>query len=66
MWPDMPPALLVTFDPADWPAEDDREAFDQWRDARKAFFEVHGWPGGAVAMIQQHVQADSRYFFGRP
>ncbi len=48
------PAHLLRFEPGDWPADDDQAALELWREARRRFAEIHGWPGGVVAMIQQH------------
>jgi hypothetical protein len=39
-------ARLATFDAADWPAEDPRAAHALWKEARRAWRDEHGWPGG--------------------
>ncbi len=31
------------------------EALTAWREARKAYYAEHGWPGGFLVMLQQHV-----------
>ncbi len=50
-----PPAHLRVFNPR---GPDDAaldEALTAWRQARKAYYAVHGWPGGFLVMLQQHV-----------
>lgn len=64
VWPDQPPALLLRFKLEDWPAEDKHEAFQQWREARRVFYDVHGWPGGFVDLLQQGYQERQRVFYG--
>jgi len=49
-----PPAHLRVFDPR---GADEDAVFDVlavWCAARKAYYAVHGWPGGFVVMLQQH------------
>lgn len=31
------------------------EALTAWREARKTYYAEHGWPGGFLVMLQQHV-----------
>ena len=50
-----PPAHLRVFNPC---GLDDRgldEALTAWREARKRYYAEHGWPGGFLVMLQQHV-----------
>lgn len=50
-----PPAHLRVFNGG---GLDDRgldEALTAWREARKAYYREHGWPGGFLVMLQQHV-----------
>ncbi len=37
------PAHLLTFDPSQWPPNDENAALCQWRNARRAWSEAHGW-----------------------
>ncbi len=39
------PADLLKFDPASWPD------MDEWRQARREWDRVHGWPGGTIERI---------------
>ena len=65
VFPDMPPPILLSFNRSDWPeATDEREAFELWRNARSAFSKVHGWPGGVVEMLQEHVRVHHGIYFG--
>jgi len=52
---DRPPEILTRFVAAEWPAGKGRAALREWRAARHAFFEVHGWPGGFVALLQEQL-----------
>lgn len=50
-----PPAHLRVFDPR---GADEAAVFNvlaDWCAARKAYYAEHGWPGGFVVMLQQHV-----------
>ncbi len=50
-----PPAHLRVFNPC---GADEDAVFDVlavWCAARKAYYAEHGWPGGFVVMLQQHV-----------
>lgn len=50
-----PPAHLRVFNPR---SADEDAVFDVlavWCAARKAYYAEHGWPGGFVVMLQQHV-----------
>jgi hypothetical protein len=46
---DRPPAMLAA-------------SFELWRDARREFSKVQGWPGGIVEMLQQGYQERRRVF----
>ncbi len=49
-----PPAHLRVFNSC---GADEDAVFDVlavWCAARKAYYAVHGWPGGFVVMLQQH------------
>ncbi len=50
-----PPAHLRVFNGRglDDPGLD--EALTAWREARKVYYAEHGWPGGFLVMLQQHV-----------
>ena len=52
VWPDKPPASLLSFDPADWPGETDRESFELWASACKSFCDDRGWQGGPLALLR--------------
>lgn len=56
---DAVPPTLTTFRADDWPADDERDAFDLWRSARRAHEERHGWRGGSLArlMVESDVRA---------
>ncbi len=37
------PAHLLTFDASQWPPNDENAALCQWRNARRAWSDAHGW-----------------------
>ena len=49
---DVPP-MLATFTPADWPGRSIADKLAIWKEARSIHFETHGWPGGALALLQE-------------
>ncbi len=56
------PETLATFNRDDWPAGDERDAYELWRSARRAHEDEHGWPGGSLArlMVESDVRAALR------
>jgi len=56
------PETLATFRADDWPAVDERDAYELWRTARRAHEERHGWPGGSLdrLMVESDVRAALR------
>jgi len=50
-----PPAHLRVFDPRGADEDAGVDVLAVWCAARKAYYAEHGWPGGFVLMLQQHV-----------
>ena len=64
-WGDMPPPILLRFDPKQWPADTPDASFKLWRAARAEFYKVHGWPGGDfIDMLRQGIEERSRVLHG--
>jgi hypothetical protein len=62
-WPDGgPPPFLLKFKPSDWDAPE-REAFELWVEACKAYAELHSWPGGPAALLK--LMRDTRLQLGQ-
>ncbi len=55
----MPP-MLAGFSPPDWPGRTTADRFAMWREARRAWCEEHGWPGGPVEMVRGHREVRRR------
>lgn len=53
----IPPHLAV-FDPADWPGTSWEPRWREWRGARRAWHDEHGWPGGPLALMRE--ESDTR------
>ncbi|MFI8661845.1 hypothetical protein ACIGKR_17740 [Rhodococcus qingshengii] len=47
----LPPERFWRFDPAQWPAESDIEAYKLWVDARNVWAESNRWHGGGVDLL---------------
>jgi hypothetical protein len=47
-----PPAKLRFFDSSDWPGGD----VDLWRQARREYVQVNGYPGDPVEWLRQQVR----------
>lgn len=48
------PARLLSFDPADWPAENYSDAAELWRTARDAWADANGWEGDPAWYEEEH------------
>jgi hypothetical protein len=60
---DLLPAMLMRFDPEQWPADDLAASYQLWRETRKEFANVHGWPGGFLEMLIEGYNERKRVFF---
>jgi hypothetical protein len=59
------PPRLATFTPADWPGHTVEDRFGLWKEARCAWHDEHGWPGGPLALMRA-VSDVRRRLEGRP
>jgi hypothetical protein len=57
--------MLAVFTPADWPGRTVLDKLSLWKEARRVYFEEHGWPGGALALLQESSDVQRR-LEGRP
>ena len=57
--------MLAVFNAADWPGRSAMDRFELWKEARRAYFEEHGWPGGALALLRGSSDVQCR-LEGRP
>lgn len=54
------PEHLSTFRGDDWLGRTWDERFAFWREARRAYLDAHGWPGGPLAMLRDESDLQRR------